>query len=194
MTHTKKNLNWWRLIPNYLTFFRIAVIPLLLLLYPLNIFTLNVCCAFLFAIAALTDWLDGYIARRYKLESKIGALLDPIADKMLMASGLILVASAQNLWVLTCLAGFLLCREIAVSGLRLVALQHNFHLHVHFTAKIKTICLDVALTCLMVNYPLFGWPFEEVGIISIWLAFFFSLMSIWVYLKKILQQLDLESK
>ena len=192
MTNVKKNLHWWRLLPNYLTFFRIAVIPILLILYPLDIFALNIFCAFLFAIAALTDWLDGYIARRYQLESKIGALLDPIADKMLMASGLILVASTQHLWILTFLAGFLLCREIAISGLRLVALQHNFNLHVHFTAKIKTICLDVALTCLMVNYPLFGWPFEEVGIISIWLAFLFSIISIWIYIKKILQQLNLE--
>lgn len=185
----KKNRKWWRLLPNYITFFRIAIVPILLLLYPINIFGLNVFCAFLFAIAALTDWLDGYIARKFRLESKVGALLDPIADKMLIASALVLVASSQNLWAW--MAGLLLCREIAISGLRLIALQHNFNLDVHYTGKIKTIFLGVALTCLMINYPLFGWPFEEVGMISIWLALFFSIISIWIYIKKLLNKITL---
>lgn len=191
MSEEKKTLKWWRLFPNYLTLFRIAVVPILLVLYPLGIYweisQIKVFCALLFAIAALTDWLDGYIARKYKLESKVGALLDPIADKMLTASALVLVASAQNLWAW--MAGLLLCREIAISGLRLVALQHNFEIKVHFLAKIKTICLGVALTCLMVNYPLFGWPFEEVGMISIWLALVLSLISIWIYVKKLMDEI-----
>ena len=81
-------------------------------------------CGVLFAIASLTDWLDGYIARKYKMETKLGAVLDPLADKMLTGGALVLVAAENNLWVLV--AGMLLCREIAISGIRLIACQHDF--------------------------------------------------------------------
>lgn len=182
MEDNEKTPGWLRDLPNQLTLFRIAVIPLLLFLYPLNFSSLRLFCAFLFTFAAMTDWLDGFIARRFKVESKLGALLDPVADKMLTASALVLVSHSQAIWAW--MAGVLLCREIAMSGVRMMAQQEGIPIKVSILGKWKTLLLDVALVCLLVNYPLFGWPFREVGMISIWISLALSLFSAWLYIKE----------
>tara|TARA_B100000524_G_scaffold343509_1_gene239702 strand:- start:562 stop:1131 length:570 start_codon:yes stop_codon:yes gene_type:complete len=180
---------WLKNLPNYLTFFRIAVNPILLLLYPFDIKGIKVFCAALFALACFTDWLDGFIARRFNLETRLGAILDPIADKILIGTAIILIVSTNHL--LPWLGGGLLCREIAVSGLRLAACQQKFSIDVSYIAKIKTFILDFSLTCLLVSYSLFGWPFLEIGMISIWFAFFISYYSAWLYLKDFMSKVTI---
>lgn len=177
--------HWLRSLPNQITFVRIGAVPVLLILYPLNVENLKIFCAFLFLLAALTDWLDGFVARRLQLESKIGALLDPIADKMITAVALILLASSNLLW--NWMAGLLLCREIAMNGLRLIALEQGIDIKVSSLGKWKTFFLDVAIVCLMVDKQLFGWPFREVGMTSIWLAFFLSYYSAYLYFSSFLE-------
>ena len=188
MPNTHK-YNWLRGLPNQLTLFRIAVIPLLLVLFPWGINSLNIFCAALFAIAALTDFADGFIARQFKMESKLGGLIDPIADKLLTTAGLVLLTGTNLVW--SWLAGILLCREIALSGFRLLAQQQGLSIPVNWLGKAKTFFLDVAIPCLIVKKPLFGFPFWEVGMVSIWIALVLSIISAWVYIKGFLQQADL---
>ena len=179
MEKTDSPPNWIRDLPNQLTLFRVAVVPLLLVLYPLNFSSLNLFCAVLFTLAAITDWLDGFIARKFAVESRLGAILDPVADKMLTASALVLVAHSGAIWAW--MAGILLCREIAISGIRLVAQQQGITIKVSSLGKWKPLFLEIALVCLLVNTQLFGWPFREVGMLSIWAALFFSLYSAYLY-------------
>ncbi len=173
-------------LPNQLSLFRMGVIPLILLLYPLGFKSLQLFSALLFALAAISDWLDGYIARKYYAESKLGAILDPIADKMLTGTALILLANSQAVWAW--MAGFLLARELGMSGLRLVAQQQGIVIQVSTLGKVKTLLLDLALVCLLVNYPLWGLPFREIGMISIWLALGVSLYSAWQYIREFMGQ------
>lgn len=182
MIKISANSGWLKDLPNQLTMFRIAVVPVLLFLYPLDFRSLRLFCALLLTLAAMTDWLDGFIARKYQVESKTGALLDPIADKMLTCAALILITQSGALWAW--MSGLLLCREMGMSGLRLVAQQQGIDIKVSYIGKWKTLILDVALVCLLVNEQLFDWPFLEVGMISIWTAFGLSYYSAWMYAKE----------
>jgi CDP-diacylglycerol--glycerol-3-phosphate 3-phosphatidyltransferase len=106
-------------IPNYLTYFRIAIIPALITVFLLADRLGNwgyYISAFLFALAGLTDWLDGYAARIWQAQSNIGRFLDPIADKLLVATCLLLMVGAKQADLLPAIA--IVCREILVSGLR----------------------------------------------------------------------------
>lgn len=170
---------WLRELPNQLTFFRIAVIPLILVLYPLGYRALQLFCVVLFVLAAFSDWLDGFIARRFEAESTLGVVLDPMADKMLTGAALVLVSQSGALWAW--IAGVLICRELGIAGLRLIALESGIKISVGNMGKFKTLFLGVALTCLLVNEQLFGWPFREVGMVCIWLSLATSLGSAYQY-------------
>ncbi len=185
----EKSLDWFKGIPNKLTLFRIGVIPVLLLLFPLDFESLNIFCAFLFAVAAMTDWLDGFIARQFKMESKLGTLIDPIADKLLTTAALVLLVANHMVWAW--LAGLLLCRDVALSGVRLVAQEHGISIPVNWFGKFKTLFLDIAIFCLMVRKPLFDLPFREVGMVSLWVATFLSLFSAGIYIRNFVRKVEL---
>jgi CDP-diacylglycerol--glycerol-3-phosphate 3-phosphatidyltransferase len=171
--------DFFRNLPNKLTLSRAAAVPLLLLLYPLGFQPLKVMCAFLFAIAAFTDMIDGYLARKYENVTSIGALLDPIADKMLTTAGLLLIAQAGNAPVF--LIGLLICRDIAVNGMRMIASDRQFTIEVHTTGKWKTAVMSVAIFCLMINAPLLELPLRPIGMILLWVSIALSLHSAWQY-------------
>lgn len=170
---------WFRGLPNQLTLFRIGTIPIMLFLFPLGVESIQIFCAGLFTVASFTDWLDGVVARRYQLESGLGRILDPIADKLLVTSGLVLLVGEGYIW--SWLAGLLLCREMVLAGMRLVSLQQGFEMHVSKLAKFKTFFLDFSIGCLMVHGTLWGIPFLEFGMISVWIALLLSLYSAWEY-------------
>jgi CDP-diacylglycerol--glycerol-3-phosphate 3-phosphatidyltransferase len=170
---------WLRKLPNKLTIGRIAAIPLLLILYPLDVSAINVFCALVFAVACITDFFDGYLARKYNSVTPLGALLDPIADKMLVAAALLLLAHAKIVFPL--LAGILICRDIAVSGIRLVALEQNFKIEVNDFGKWKTGVTGLAITCLLVGKPLFDLPMHTIGMVTLYIALGLSLFSGWMY-------------
>jgi len=176
---------WFAHLPNQLTLARIIAIPVLLFVYPLDFHATNILCAFIFALAGITDILDGYFARRYNQESRMGALLDPVADKMLSGASLILLAHAKALPAGIC--GFLLCRDIAVSGMRMIALEDGFNIPVSSLGKIKTILQDVAIFCLMIRQDIFDIPFRVIGMIAIWLALGVSLYSGYLYFEEFLE-------
>ncbi len=175
------SLDIFKGIPNKLTLFRVCVIPVLLFLYPLDFENLNIFCAFLFAVAAWTDFFDGFIARQFKMESKLGMLLDPIADKLLTTAALVLLAADHTLW--SWLVGLLLCRDLALSGVRLVAREQGISIPVSWFGKFKTLFLDTGIFCLMMKKQLFDWPFREVGMICLWLGVFLSFYSAWLYFR-----------
>lgn len=148
-------------LPNILTLVRLVLSPLalpvlLVYLLPYNIPWINACLAALFVLFGITDYLDGYFARRYKSESVIGGLLDPIADKFLLYSTLIGLLAAGKIyfyWVV-----LLIGREFFIMGLRIVSLEHRFSIPVSFLAKIKT-----AVTMLCLTYIIYN-PYHYVGL------------------------------
>ncbi len=170
---------WYQELPNRLTLARMCVIPFLLVVHPWNFTFTRVICALVFLAAAITDFLDGYLARKYKSVSTLGALLDPVADKMLAAAGLIVLVKSDAIW--PWMAGLILCRDIAISGLRLVALEKNFTIKVSTFGKLKTAAEDVAIFCLLINENLMDIPFRNVGIIAMWVTLALSLYSGYLY-------------
>jgi CDP-diacylglycerol---glycerol-3-phosphate 3-phosphatidyltransferase len=185
MARLISKIPWLAHLPNQLTLGRILVIPFLLLVYPIGFQSTNVICALVFALAGITDILDGYFARLYKQESRLGALLDPVADKMLSGACMILLADSQALPAWIC--GLLLCRDIAVSGMRMMAQEEGHTIKVNSLGKIKTILQDVAIFCLIIGEDMFDIPFKITGMISIWLALAVSLYSGYLYFEDFLE-------
>ena len=150
-------------LPNTLTLIRLVLSPLalpvlLVYLLPLNILWINISLALLFVAFSLTDYFDGYFARRYAQESLIGGLLDPIADKFLLYSTLIGLLAADKIyfyWVV-----LLIGREFFIMGLRLVALEHKFSIPVSYLAKLKTAITMICLTYIMYN------PYQHLGLMG----------------------------
>ncbi len=177
---------WIYQLPNQLTLARLAAVPFLLVAYPMDYRPLKIFCAFVFLAAILTDALDGWLARRRQTTSALGALLDPIADKALIAAALVLLANEESLW--TWIIGLLLVRDITISGIRMMALEQGFSIEVSVFGKIKTIAQGVMIFCLMINEPMWGWPFREVGWLAAWLSLALSLYSAWKYCEEYLAQ------
>ena len=184
MARVLRNIPWLNQLPNQLTLGRIVAIPVLLFIYPIGFTFTNVLCALIFAAAGVTDILDGYVARRYGQETRMGALLDPVADKMLSGATLLLLADSQALPAWIC--GFLLCRDIAVSGVRLIAAESGHTIKVSGFGKLKTVFQDVAIFCLMMGSDLFDIPFRVTGMICIWVALAISLYSGYKYFEEFL--------
>jgi cardiolipin synthase len=170
-------------IPNYLTYFRIAVIPLLVAsFYLLKGEWGATLSAGIFLVAALTDWLDGYTARLWGAQSNVGRFLDPIADKLLVATALILLVSTGQAHALPALA--ILCREILVSGLREFLAEIRIGVPVSNLAKWKTAVQMTAITWLLWGVGAPDWlPVAFLGSWLLWVAAGLTLITGYVYLK-----------
>lgn len=184
MLRPLSRIPWLNHLPNQLTLARILAIPVLLFIYPIGFTFTNVLCSLIFAAAGITDILDGYLARKYGQVTQMGALLDPVADKMLSGACLILLADSQALPAWIC--GFLLCRDIAVSGMRLIAAESGHTIKVSAFGKIKTIVQDVGVFSLMVGSDIFEIPFRVTGMICIWTALAVSIYSGYLYFEEFL--------
>jgi CDP-diacylglycerol--glycerol-3-phosphate 3-phosphatidyltransferase len=144
-------------IPNLLTMLRVLLIPVFILLFYLPFSWSYWAASAVFSVAAATDWLDGYLARRWEQSTPFGAFLDPVADKLMVAVALVLLAAEHsNLW-LTLPAAIIIGREIVVSALRewMAELGARAHVGVSNLAKWKTAAQMVALVILLANPPLF---------------------------------------
>ncbi|MGE0173158.1 MAG: CDP-diacylglycerol--glycerol-3-phosphate 3-phosphatidyltransferase [Oligoflexales bacterium] len=175
-----------RNIPNKLTLVRIAVIPLLMICYPLDIQFFDIFSAILFAIGAVTDFFDGYFARKYNSVSKLGKVLDPVADKLLTTAVIVLLSNRGNLP--TFLAILFLCREIAISGIRLAAKEEGFSIDVTDLGKLKTAILDLSLFCLFINVG----SFHGVGMVTAWIALLVSYFSAYQYVHDFWKKTNLQ--
>ncbi len=142
-------------VPTWLTLLRIVLIPVLVLVFYLPYSWTNFAAAFIFVLAAVTDWLDGWIARRYHLYSAFGAFLDPVADKLMVAVSLFLIVQDTPTMWMAIWAAVIVGREIAVSALRewMAELGARAQVAVSQLGKWKTAAQMVALVILLGNPP-----------------------------------------
>ena len=138
-------------IPTMLTLTRILMIPVLVLVFYLPFKWTNFASAAVFILASVTDWLDGWIARRYHQYSAFGAFLDPVADKLMVATALVLIVQGHPTAWMAFWAAVIIGREIAVSALRewMAELGQRARVQVATVGKIKTIVQMVAISCLL---------------------------------------------
>lgn len=169
-------------LPNSITLLRIAVIPVLFLVLLRPGRTLSLVIAVLFVIAALTDLLDGYIARRYEIVTKTGKLLDPIADKMIISTAMILMIPIGRIpaWIVA----IIIMRDFVIDGIRHVASAGGHVIQASTLAKQKTVSQVAAVTALIIHYPLFGADAHAVGIFILYISLFLTLWSGLDYLVK----------
>ena len=177
--------------PNYLTIGRIIIVPVIVFAFYLPGFYGDVIPLALFVIASFTDFLDGLLARMYKEESKLGELLDPIADKIIVATALILLVmdgTIKNYEVIAAI--IILTREILVSGLREFLAGGKIKLPVSNLAKAKTFLQMFAISALLtgetgnriVNFQ--DYNAQTIGMILLWLSAFLTLFTGYEYLRK----------
>lgn len=179
-------------LPNLLTLFRIVAIPLLVATFYLDSPTMRWIALGLFSLAGISDFLDGWLARRWQQVSSLGRFLDPIADKLLVASVLMMLVAFHRIdaWgVLPALV--ILCREILVSGLREFLAEAKVGLPVTNLAKWKTAVQMVALPVLLVGSAAPSWlPAEHIGMALLWIAAFLTAVTGWDYLRAGLHHMD----
>jgi CDP-diacylglycerol--glycerol-3-phosphate 3-phosphatidyltransferase len=161
--------------PNTLTLFRIAVIPVIvvLLMFPNRLFSFL--AALLFSLAAITDYLDGYFARRYGLISNFGKIMDPVADKLLVSSCLIMLTSHS--WIPAWVVCVIIGRELAVTGLRNFISGVGEDVSASSLGKYKTGFQIAAIIPLLIHYPCFGVNLHVVGMFFLWCALVLTLWS-----------------
>jgi len=179
-------------LPNILTWLRIVLIPVLGLLFLLPTPWANAAAAVVFALASVTDWLDGYLARRWNQTSPFGAFLDPVADKLIVAVALIIVV-VETPGALTAIpAAVIIGREIAVSALRewMAELGQRSSVAVGITGKVKTAAQMIAIVLLLYRNELWGIPAWPVGLVLLYAAAGLTLYSMVLYLRGAIRTLD----
>ena len=172
-------------IPTFLTFIRIGLIPIFVLAYYLPVTWANIATTAIFVLAGVTDWFDGYLARRLNQTSAFGAFLDPVADKLMVAVALILLMQTHpNAWMAVP-AAIIIGREITVSALRewMAELGKRAHVAVSFLGKYKTALQILALILLLYHKPLLGLPTQLIGFALLYLAAGLTVWSMFVYLE-----------
>ena len=174
----------WNL-PNALTGLRILLIPVLGLMFLLPHPWSNVIATAVFALAGITDWLDGYLARRLNQTSAFGAFLDPVADKLIVAVALIIIVTDRPTASIAVPAAVIIGREIAVSGLRewMAELGRRSSVAVGTLGKVKTTAQMVAILLLLLGMDLFGLPLRQIGFWLLYLAAVLTLYSMAQYLR-----------
>ena len=173
-------------IPTVLTLFRIALIPVFVLVFYLPWDKARAATALIFTLAAVTDWLDGYLARRLDQTSAFGAFLDPVADKLMVAVALILMVQASPTPWLAVPAAVIIGREIAVSALRerMAEIGHGATVAVSMAGKVKTSSQMLAIILLLYQQPVMEFPTETVGYVLLYVAAGLTLWSMVVYLAR----------
>ena len=171
-------------IPNSLTFLRIGLIPVFVLVFYAPLDWAQQLACLIFVAAALTDLLDGYLARKLRQTSQLGAFLDPVADKLMIAVVLVLLVERDPSPLLSLPAAVIIGREISVSALRewMAELGARSRVAVSIYGKIKTTAQMVALPLLIYAEPAFGVPVYECGLALLYLAAALTLVSMCQYL------------
>ena len=161
--------------PNCLTLFRVAAVPVIvvLLLFPNRLFVFV--AALLFSVAAITDFLDGFFARRRGLVSNFGKVMDPLADKLLVSSAFIMLASLG--WIPAWIVCIIIGRELAVTGLRNIAAQQGKHISASRLGKYKTGFQIAAIIPLLIHFQYFTIDFHAIGTVFLWAALGLTLLS-----------------
>ncbi len=171
-------------LPTNLTLLRIALIPLLAIVFYLPWEYSNIACTVIFFIAGFTDWLDGYLARKMKLETAFGAFLDPVADKLMVAFVLVLIVQAQASASLAIASAIIIGREIIIASLRewMAEIGQRATVKVSDLGKWKTTAQMLAIGFLLYREDLIGIPINLIGIFLLYIAAFLTLWTMIIYL------------
>ena len=176
MSEIKTNThNPWYTDPNKLTLYRIVAIPIIIIFL---LFTNRFCsfiAALLFSTAAITDYMDGYLARTRGLETDFGKIIDPLADKLLICSTLIMLTSHK--WVPAWMVCIIISREFVITVLRNVADQHKEDVSASWLGKYKTGFQIAAIIPITFHYPYFGVNLHAIGMFFLWGALLFTIWS-----------------
>ena len=179
-------------LPTNLTLLRIALIPLLAITFYLPWEHSNIASTCLFSIAGLTDWLDGYIARKMKLETAFGAFLDPVADKLMVAFVLVLIVQEQADATLAIASAIIIGREITIASLRewMAEIGQKAKVKVSPLGKWKTMVQMLAIGFLLYREDLLGLPINLIGYWLLYIAAILTLLSMVSYLSAAFSTLD----
>jgi len=172
---TRKRVNKVLSHPNTLTLFRVIAVPIIviLMLFPNRVCTWA--AALLFSAAAITDYLDGYIARSRGLVSNLGKVMDPVADKLLVSSAFIMLTSLG--WAPAWMVCIIIGREIAVTGLRNIIAENKEDVSASNLGKYKTGFQIAAAIPLLIHYPFWGLEPQPIGQFFLWGALIFTIWS-----------------
>jgi len=172
-------------LPNGVTAIRILAIPVILLLLYTTGKTFQIITAIVFLLVSLTDTLDGYLARRWKMVTTLGKFLDPLADKLLIVTALIALISARGIpsWMVIVIVG----REIAVTGLRGIAISEGIVISSSLIGKYKTAFEMTSIFFLILGGSYLGIDFHLVGMILLWVALVLAVLSGIDYFRKFLK-------
>jgi len=173
-------------IPNTITTFRIVLIPVFIAIFYLPQPWAPALATFVFWFAAITDWFDGYLARKLKQQSKLGAFIDPLADKLMVICALVLIITKDpdNNWLLFS-SLVIISREILISSLRewMASMGKGDDVAVSFSGKLKTSGQMLALLFLIYEQDIFGLPTYDFGIGLLVIAAILSVLSMATYIK-----------
>jgi CDP-diacylglycerol--glycerol-3-phosphate 3-phosphatidyltransferase len=162
-------------LPMLLTYSRAAAAPVILAILMSGWSFAGWASAILFVIAALTDWWDGMLARRYGVESNMGRFMDPIADKILVLGAIVMLLAMGR--VDPVMVFLFLARDIFIGGIRSVAAANNLIIAAKPFGKWKTAIQMLAIPCLLVYEPQFGVPIADIGYYGLWVSVGLSLIS-----------------
>ncbi len=172
-------------LPNTLTLFRIIAIPLVVVVFFLPVPWARPAAGVLFALAGITDFFDGYLARRLGQTSNFGAFLDPVADKLIVATALVLLVQADPQLALAVVAAIIIGREITVSALRewMSEIGARTAVAVGFVGKWKTTAQIVGISLMLFELPLLGVPTYSLGMALLLIAAGLTVLSMIDYLR-----------
>ena len=172
-------------LPTAITLFRIALIPLFMVVFYLPFSWANVAATSIFFVASVSDWVDGYLARTMQQESSFGAFLDPVADKLMVVVVIILLVEAHPSIYVALPAVIIVAREISISALRewMAQLGSATTVQVSFIGKSKTVAQMWALGFMIYAEPLMGLPIFAIGISIFYFAALLTIVSMVIYLR-----------
>ncbi len=176
-------------LPNGLTIIRILAVPVILLLLFYSGKTYQWVTAIFFLLVAVTDTIDGYLARRRGMVTTLGKFLDPLADKLLIVTALIALISTRGIpfWIVIVIVG----REFAVTGLRGIAVSQGIVIPASGLGKYKTVFEAASICFLILNGEYFSIDFHFVGMVLLWIALLLAVFSGFDYFKKFLKEIIL---
>ena len=172
-------------LPTAITLLRIGLIPLFVVVFYLPFAGSNIAALVIFALACISDWVDGYLARSMQLESPFGAFLDPVADKLMVVVVIILLVEAHPSIAIALPSMVIVAREISISALRewMAELGSRTTVSVSSIGKLKTTAQMLALGFMIYFEPLYGLPIFEIGLTIYYVAALLTIASMVIYLR-----------